>query len=255
MASYLATVGISELELQTRQGPGGLPIRNYFEHGIDPDRLAVFERQGEMLATFSELFGPYPFDVYGALVLDTARRIAFEAQTLSVFARHRFSSADVSGNEAVVAHELAHQWFGDSVSIADFRDIWLNEGFATYAEALWLERSRGRSLRRWFMENYSETQRNAAGLTPPGSPAPTDLFGRGAYIRGALALHVLRLELGDEAFFSTLRTYTARFANANATTRDFENVAEEVSGLSLSDFFAAWLYGREVPALPEGLFE
>ena len=197
-----------------------------------------------MVDFYSDTFGPYPFDVYGTLVIDTDVGTALEAQTLSIFGRDML-------DEATVAHELAHQWFGNSISVADWGDIWLNEGFATYAEGLWIEHTEGAAaLAEWAQEIYREVADAGDELTPPGNPAATDLFNAGVYYRGALVLHALRLQIGDEAFFDLLRTYYDRFQGGNARTSDFISVAEEISGQDLQDFFDGWLYADQLPPIP-----
>jgi aminopeptidase N len=211
----------------------------------------LFARQGEMLSLYSDLFGPYPFEVYGAAVMSVPTGSAMETQTLSLFGSDQVTTGDPAGSELVIAHEASHQWFGDSVSVGDWRDIWLNEGFATYAEGLWLEHAQGpEAFASWVGERYNTALQNANEMVAPGSPSATDLFNSGVYVRGALALHALRLQLGDDAFFATLRAYAARFRSGTARTSDFKAVAEEISGKDLEAFFAAWIYGAALPALP-----
>ncbi len=148
-----------------------------------------------------------------------------------------------------MVHELAHQWFGDSISVGDWGDVWLNEGFATYAEWLWIEHTRGRAA---MLATISGTRDqmalNADG--PPGDPPANDLFNASVYLRGGLVLHALRTEVGDDTFFSILRTYVDRFRDGVATTDDFIALAEEVSSRDLGDLFDRWLYSEEVPPLP-----
>jgi len=128
MASYLATVNIAVFDVETEDGPNGVLIRNYFEENISQRTRSTFDRQAEMIEFFNEVFGPYPFSAYGAVVHNLDLGFALETQTLSLFGRRT--------GEGVVAHELAHQWFGNSVSLKSWQDIWLNEGFASYAEIL-----------------------------------------------------------------------------------------------------------------------
>jgi aminopeptidase N len=251
MASYLVTVNIDEFDPETSQAENGIPIRNYYSSGLPEDIRKPFQRQGEMLVYFSELFGPYPFEVYGALVMDTNFGAALETQTLSIFGMDMMSMPDVEGRESVVAHELAHQWFGDSVSLADWRDIWLNESFATYSQGLWTEHRRGRQdLDQWIREVYAFVIEHRQSMSPPGEPSANELFNAGVYYWGALGLHALRLEVGDERFFEILKTYHGRVAGGNARTADFIAVAEEVSGKELSAFFDSWLYSEDLAPIP-----
>jgi aminopeptidase N len=253
MAPYLATVNIGNFIEQTDRTSDGLPIRNYFPADSSNRTITAFDRTPQMVDFFSDTFGAYPFEAYGVVVVDTELYFALETQTLSLFG----SQVEVGpgGAETVIAHELAHQWFGNSVSLAEWKDIWLNEGFATYASFLWWEYIEGRRV---LDAIVSDTYLGLAnpmfafgGYPPPGAPSPDDLFNPNVYQRGALALHALRLKVGDGAFFDILRTYYDRFKYANARTEDFIGVAEEISGQELSDFFDAWLYQEDLPDIPE----
>jgi aminopeptidase N len=249
LASYLTTVNISSFNPQTGQVADGIPIRNYFGVGISAELLKPFEKQPEMLSFFSSIFGDYPFDVYGAVVMNTETGSALETQTLSIFGLDQLGRAD---SEEVVAHELSHQWFGDSVSLADWSDIWLNESFATYSQGLWVEHSQGHeALDQWVTDEYNSVAGNFDQLVPPGKPAPDDLFNSGVYDWGALGLHALRLQIGDDAFFQTLKTYYDRHKGGNVTPDDFISAAEAASGQELNPFFDRWFYSDTLPEIPE----
>jgi aminopeptidase N len=251
MASYLTTVVVGEFEKETGEAPNGVPIRDYYAVGLDETVRQPFAREGEMVALFSDLFGPYPFDVYGSIVVDGSTGSALETQTLSIFGTDSLDLTNMTYSETIVAHELAHQWYGNSISVADWRDIWLNEGFATYAEGLWTEHLQGRdALDYWVNRLYAWVEDSGSEMVPPGKPAPDDLFNGGVYFRGALTLHALRLTVGDAAFFDILRTYSERYKYGNARTSDFIALAEEVSGQELDALFDAWLYAETLPLLP-----
>jgi aminopeptidase N len=270
MASYLALLVVGDLTRQDDRSPGGVPIRNYFPARYADEGETAFAVQGEMIDYFSDLFGAYPFDAYGALVLDARVGFSLETQSLSVFdpgvmnaALQRISAR----GDGTIAHELAHQWFGDAISPESWRDIWLNEGFATYASWLWFEHSAGRNVFDMLVaevyDNLSGAALRREGLSDdavrrrllqialPGDPAPERLFDNaGVYYRGALVLHALRVTVGDEPFFDILRTYYDTYQYGNASTDDFIAVAESVSRQSLDDFFQAWLYDPIIPELP-----
>jgi aminopeptidase N len=252
MASYLATINVQDFDVETMQSAGGIPIRNYYASGLSEDVRIPFENQGEMIDYFAGLFGPYPFEVYGALVMDTNFGAALENQTMSIFGLDMINTDNVFKTELTVAHELTHQWFGDSVSLADWSDIWLNEGFASYGEGLWVEHIRGSNgLDRFIEAQYEEVAAYPQYYPPPGSPPAHDLFNGGVYIRGGLVLHALRVKVGDDLFFRILQTYFERYRDGNASTDDFISVSEEVSGEDLTDFFQAWLYDEALPPIPE----
>lgn len=251
MASYLTTININDFNVETMTSKGGVLIRNYYAASLPDNINKLFARQGEMIDYFSGLFGPYPFEVYGALVMDTEFGAALENQTMSIFGIDMIDLSDIESTEDVVAHELVHQWFGDSVSVADWSDIWLNEGFASYGEGLWIEYQYGREgLDQWASYTYKEVSDYPEYYPPPGDPAANDLFNGGVYLRGGLTLHALRLTVGDDAFFNILRSYQDRYKYGNATTEDFIAVAEEVSGQNLDSFFEDWLYNDTLPPLP-----
>jgi aminopeptidase N len=249
MASYLATIDIAEFDVETMQSEHGIPIRNYYSTDLSADVRKPFARQGEMLDYFSEVYGPYPFDVYGSLVMNTEFGAALENQTLSIYGMDMIDVEDVEGTELTVAHELSHQWFGDSVSVADWSDIWLNEGFATYSEGLWIEHLHGReALDEWVKSQYADVVESS--YPPPGNPPADDLFNGGVYVWGGLTLHALRLEVGDEAFFQILKTYFGRYKDGNATTDDFIAIAGKVSEKDLTKFFDSWLHSEKIPPIP-----
>jgi aminopeptidase N len=136
MARYRVTVAVGDFRIQRRTSTSGVPIRDYFASDVRQSAIDAFERTPEMIDYFETLFGPYPFEVYGVVVHNVAMGFALETQTLSVFGWD-------AAVESIAAHELAHQWFGNSVSLAGWQHIWLNEGFATYAEVLWMEYAEG----------------------------------------------------------------------------------------------------------------
>ena len=246
MASYLATVTVGDYLLIDSD-----PAEQVDVFDAVPPRLRdVFQGDfgltDEMINVFSELFGPYPFDEYGVMVIDGNFSFALETQGRSIFSA---SFVDGDGSiERIVAHEVAHQWFGNHVSPATWQDIWLNEGFASYAEDLWIEFGRDGDL--GTLENRLITRAQVAQSPAPGDPGPAGLFDASVYRRGGLTLHALRLEVGDDAFFTMLRTWLERYGGGSATTSDFIALAEEIHGEDLSGFFNAWLSDAPLPALP-----
>ncbi|APA98996.1 M1 family metallopeptidase [Nocardia seriolae] len=248
MSSYLATIQIGQYRKQRLDAPrGAVPMQ-----AVIPPRLrAAFEhdfaRQPRMMEVFSELFGPYPFEAYTVVVTDDDLEIPIEAQGISVFGANHCDGR--RGHERLVAHELAHQWFGNSLTIRQWRDIWLHEGFACYAEWIWSEAADGPSadqLARTAHRNLSRLPQDLL-LADPG---PEHMFDDRVYKRGALTLHALRLTIGDAAFFDLLRTWTARYRHASITTGEFTDLAGHYNPLPLQSLWDSWLYARSLPALP-----
>jgi aminopeptidase N len=240
MAPYLATVQIGQYERVLLSSGQILAAPTGRLRAAQHD----FARQPRMMRLFTELFGPYPFAEYAVVVTADELEVPVEAQSLSIFGANHVDGR--RGFERLVAHELAHQWFGNSVGLADWQHIWLNEGFAAYAEWLWSERSGGPSAD--VLANRSRTV--LAGLPQNlriGDPPDRDMFDDRLYRRGALTLHTLRTQLGDQSFFAMLREWTATHRHSTATTDDFIALAERHAGRSLSGFFDAWLFQ---PALP-----
>ncbi len=250
MASYLATVVIGDLEIiedTAATSATGVAVRNVLPDGLSDASLAVLDTQGEMIAFFEGLFGPYPFDAYGIAVVDGFEG-ALENQTLSIFGTYMVDAPQFF--ETVLVHELAHQWFGNSVTPADWGDIWLNEGFATYAEWLWIEHTEGRAALTATVSGTRNQMALSPDLAPPGNPRADDLFSTSVYNRGGLVLHALRVEVGDTTFFEILLDYATEFRYGSVRTADFIEKAEAISGKDLDELFDAWLYGEEVPELP-----
>jgi len=242
MASYLVTVHVGQYEEETEIGPGGIPIRNYFYTGTSEEVKNDFDGTYEMIAFMNDLIAPYPFEAYGVVLLDHVTSWALETQTLSTFSPG-FTS------EGVVFHELMHQWFGNSVTPATWKDIWLNEGFATYFTQLWGEHLNGSG----WLETSMNQMYDALVARETPSPIPEvveQMFTGAVYSREAWTLHALRLVVGDDLFFDILRTYYDRYQNGIASTQDFIDVAAEIAGPDAEDVLKDWLFEQTVPPRP-----
>ena len=214
--------------------------------GPPPSGAGVLEtlaRQPEIIAFLSDRFGPYPFDVSGAIVTNAPLAFALETQSRPIY-----PAGAVDGSASTVVHELAHQWFGDSLTLDAWQHIWLNEGFATYAEWLY-EEQRGDILAREWFDIYMSlyTADDPFWTSTIGDPGPDAMFSSAVYIRGALTLHDLRTTVGDDTFFDILQTWVSTHAGGTVTTDDFIAVSEAVSGRDLTAFFDAWLFTPERP--------
>jgi aminopeptidase N len=244
MASYLITLLVGEYELvEDGTSPSGVELISVVLRSRRQTLDIYLTATRQQLAFFEDLFGPYPFDRYGIAITDSVPSLAMETQGLSLF-----SAADLDGTlgptqQALLAHELAHQWFGDAVSPATWNDIWLNEGFATYAEWLWFEEiGLGTAQER--------AERALSDLPPVGWPLnrPAELFGTVTYQGGGTVLHALRLTIGDEAFFAGLRNWVATYLDGSASTLDFQTLMETTSGTELDRFFDLWVYADVIPS-------
>jgi aminopeptidase N len=212
-------------------------LRRYFDHD--------FARQPQMMKLFIELFGPYPLaNGYTVVVTDDPLEIPLEAQGISIFGANHCDGTRAS--ERLIAHELAHTWFGNSVTARQWRDIWLHEGFACYAEWLWSENSGGPSADELARRHHALLRHKPQDLllTDPG---PRNMFDDRVYKRGALTLHALRGRLGDEKFFALLKDWTTRYRHGTVVTDDFTGLAANYADESLRPLWDAWLYSTKVP--------
>lgn len=246
MASYLASINIDKYVIETKQGPEEVIIRNYLISDLSEELKKNINSIPDMIAFYNELFGPYPFDEYGVVIADSGIAPcqqfggALESQTLSI---HCPKSSTL--NESTIVHELAHQWFGNDVSLENWQDIWLKEGAATYAEWLWQNREANLDEITKSVDEQSYPQDSRIGLPPAN-----DIYDYEIYVGGAKVFHALRLQVGDEAFFKILRTYLERYRYGNAGTDEFIAIAEEISGQELSSFFDSWLMQTKLPEMP-----
>ncbi len=200
-----------------------------------------------MIDFYAQVFGEYPFleEKYG--MAEIPGRISMEHQTCT-----SYSSELVTGThryDYIIAHELAHQWWGDLVTLADWPDIWLNEGFATYSDALWQENINGLDglkSRMAALKNIYITRHDGAEH-PVYNPPLDHLFCEIEYEKGAWVLHMLRFIVGDDNFWKILRKYAQDYAYGNATTEDFEDVCEHVFRAELDWFFDQWIYEAGYP--------
>ena len=247
IATYLVLVAIGDYIVTERPGANGVLLRDVVLRGGPVKPGATIATSAAMIDFFTPLFGPYPFAAYGVLAADSPAGLAMETQTLSMF-----HDADLTGDDAEMlqAHELAHQWFGDSVSPARWQDVWLNEGFATYAEWLWTSRNDPQGLLATAEDARAtaKDERDAGASTP--KPALDDLFSPVVYEAGAMVLHALRLNVGDAAFFHILQQWVIDHRGASATTDDFIAEASKVAGRDMGPFLHTWLYSVDPPSYP-----
>jgi aminopeptidase N len=241
MATYLATVTTGKFDV-TRSKLNGIPSYVAIDPREEQGAAEPLAKMPAILRLFRSHFGAYPFGSTGAVV-DHAVSVgyALETQTRPLY--------DTAPAEVIVAHELAHQWFGDSVSLRRWPQIWLNEGFATWSEWLWQQRAGDGSIRKRFNQFYAvPASKTSFWNPPPGRPGgPEHLFDDTIYVRGGMTLEALRQEVGTSTFFRILRDWARDHAYGNAGTQEFMDLAEADSGQDLDHFFQVWLYERGKP--------
>jgi aminopeptidase N len=242
MASYLAMLAIGPYRTHSYRAPSGLPVFTAVDPAAVKQSASVLARIPEIIGWESKQFGPYPFASTGVVIGPAnAAQYALETQTKPVL------PANVDELPTLV-HELSHQWFGDSVTPRSWQDVWLNEGFATYAEWLWDAEHGGESVRSHFNQAYD----NEANWTfPPAKPrSPKEIFASPVYGRGAMVVQRIRDTVGDQAFFALLRGWTRDHRYGTASTGDFTRYAEKKTGTDLTALWNAWLYGKDRPVRP-----
>lgn len=244
MAAYLATATVGRFQVERYTTRDGIQVYN----AVDPRESAaaapVLKKLPSVLEWERGLFGPYPFRAAGSIV-DHAPKVgyALETQSRPVY--------DAAPDIATLVHENAHQWFGDSVSLTSWKDIWLNEGLATYAEWLYDEQHGGDSAQKAFDALYARPADDDLWRFPPGDPGSGEnIFDTPVYARGAMTLHELRKAVGDRVFTRVLRAWAAEHRSGHGTTGQFVRLAEQVSGKNLQQLFKTWLFTAGKPARP-----
>jgi len=239
MDAYLAVIDIGRGKL-VRGEAAGVPIWTL----VDPTRVDKWKPRlaevPEILRFETKLLGPYPFDAAGSIVDRFGYGAAIESQTRPIY--------DLPPLRTFIVHELAHQWFGDSVGLRRWPDIWLNEGFATWVQWFYSEHHGGLSARQTFRRLMRRGPTSAIWNPPPARPGrPQNLFAFSIYIRGAMTLEALRIKVGTSTMLKILRDWAEEHRYGSASTAEFMALAEEVSGSPLRPFFNRWLFRSRKP--------
>jgi aminopeptidase N len=246
MASYLAFFAAGDFTIK-RGTSDGLPWVNAVSQQLSPGEqrasLKLLSRTPGVVRALSSDLGPYPFSVTGGLTTGLPVYFALENQT-----RPTYPSVGSQATSLVV-HELAHQWFGDDVAVARWRDIWLNEGAATFMEWRYAEQHGGQSAAETMRERYhSISASDRFWKLSIADPGAANIFDEAVYDRGGMTLQALRARIGEEKFWRLIRTWLDQKSGGNGTSEEFEALAEDISGDDLTDFFTAWLRARSKPA-------
>jgi aminopeptidase N len=250
MATYLATADIGRWVFRNGTTPGGIPETvavdpTLLEGNPSPNPIDFFfDNSAEATDLWTDTFGRYPFDSTGAIV----DKATYNGQTIgfSLETQTRPLYSDVR-SDSTIAHELAHQWFGDSVSVRRWKHIWLNEGFASFAQYLWDEHRGVRTAHADFLLDYARPASDPFWNQAIADPQRDTMFARAVYRRGAMTLQALREKIGDRKFFRILRRWAAEHRYRTATTHQFIALSERVSGRDLGHFFRVWLYTPSKP--------
>lgn len=258
MATELAQVSIGNSAVVHREGPHGLPVRDVVP-AADREKLERWlAKTPAHLRWMEREVGPYPFETYGMLIAGADTGFELETQTLTLFERSLFTRPEYPEwyVDSIMVHELAHHWFGNSVSPRTWSDLWLNEGHATWYEARYAEEHAKKALKTRMRNAYRNSDRWRAAGGPPAAPEPPtpgqpiSLFRPVVYDGSALVLYALRQRIGDDAFQRVERDWVRIHRDGTATTADFTSLASRISGRDLSGFFKEWLYGRTTPPMP-----
>ena len=253
MATYLATLQIGRYELYALPGTGPSPaeIRQYV--AVHPAQhlgaAAALADQPHMMRTFIEAFGPYPFAEYTVVVTEDDLEIPLEAHGISILGNNHLTGD--WEHQRLIAHELSHQWFGNSLTVGSWADIWMHEGFACYAEWIWSEASGGPGADARARDAWSMLAALPQDLVI-GNPGAADMFDDRVYKRGALALHALRLAAGNRAFFAMLRSWSAAGRHGTVGYAGFLAHLDAQLPLRIpaADFLAPWLEEKPLPDFP-----
>jgi aminopeptidase N len=246
-ATYLASFIVGKYEINQETTPDGKPFITAYGadlgDSLDAAKASV-ERTPEIDDFLASQFGPYPFEAEGGVVT-SGIGFSLENQTRPTYGVRNFRAGS---NTSLIAHENAHQWFGDNVTLGRWADIWLNEGFATYAQYLWSEHEGEGTAEELAQFTYdSNGPDSPLWKLVPADVGPENQFDNAVYDRGAMTLQALRKTVGDDAFFKILQTWQVEKTNKSGLITEFIALAERISGKPLFDLFHTWLYTAGKP--------
>jgi len=250
MSTYLATAAVGRYRTADQDGPNGVAIRHFFL-GDPAVGMRVVDVTPDILDVFGWQVAPYPFDTYGHFAAPDFGG-GMENQTMTAIGANVFGTRTPRSAHSLIAHEAAHQWFGDALSPHGWVDIWLNEGFATYFAELWRASRVGPEPLGWRMEALRYTVLASGRSAPVSMPALADMFGTNTYEKGGWVLHMLRRQVGDAAFFGGITDYFNRHLYGNVRTDDLRAALEAASGTDLAPSFEQWVHRPGNPVVHAG---
>jgi aminopeptidase N len=252
MATELAQVAVGALTVIPRGHHAGVTVRDVVPTRLAAELAPKLAIELSQIDWLEERLGNYPFRTYGSLAVDTSLGFALETQTLSLF-ETSFFAGEPASYAPVMLHELAHQWFGDSVAPTQWSDVWQNEGHATWYEVTYQLDPDSPELTEGVHQLYAlgDLFRFLFGpVASPRSGDPSDVFNPNVYAGGALVLYALRQQVGDATFRQIERTWVQKYRGRSASTADFIALASQISGQDLTTFLGDWLYGTTTPPMP-----
>lgn len=247
IAQYLLSLAATDYVEYTNyynySSTDSMPINHFiYPETFNTNLKNLLDKTPQMIEVFKQHFGEYPFitEKYGHAQFGWGGGM-----------EHQTCSSMGAFGEGIISHELAHQWYGDAITCKDWHNIWLNEGFATYAEGVWIEAIQGKAAYNNYIANEMNSAKNAVGsVWVQDISSVNSIFNYArSYAKGAVILHMLRGVVGDSTFYNILRTYTYHptVSYGVAVTEDFQAIAENVSGMDLDYFFQQWIYGENYP--------
>jgi len=250
MSTYLVCLTAGPY-VEINQTAGAIPIKNFVLQSQYNNALIDFSTLPTILQFYETQFGAYPFEKYGNATVNMTTFGAMEHQTMTTLGA-QYITGTHSG-EMTIAHELAHSWYGNCLTPLTYKDVWLSEGFATYAEFLWMHRRDGWQAACDYMNGnihqYYMSWETGAGPQTIYDPAFNDYFAPQSYEKSASVLHMLRLKIGNACFFMLLQNWFNTYHNGNVITSEFQAMAEQMSGQDLDNFFNQWIYSAGIPSV------
>ncbi|MEU4998797.1 M1 family metallopeptidase [Streptomyces sp. NPDC021622] len=249
LSTQLVQMAVGKFKLIDSKGPGGLPLRDVVPDALVEPTAEYRKLTPDHLTWLQERLGPYPFNRYGLLVGDTDLAVALETQTLSLIPKADLLGTKVDAERNMV-HELTHQWFGDSVALASWSDLWVSEGHARFYERMYSEEHGGDSFEAAMKTAYQAHDQWRRDFGAPAEPTEPNLFKRMRYDGSALVLYALREQVGDATFQKIERAWISTYRGKTASTQQYIDLASKVAGEDLEGFLRPWLYGSKTPPMP-----